>query len=75
MIFNEHFPDTFSDAEICQFNQDPLFKMGNTTVLSFSVHDSQIHQISTSGLDVMTPEPLPTDHPLTSLPNCVLVRK
>ena len=27
----------------------------------------------TSGLDVMTPEPLPVDHPLTRLDNCVLV--
>lgn len=26
-----------------------------------------------AGLDVMTPEPLPIDHPLTSLPNCTLV--
>uniref|UniRef100_A0A1B6E629 D-isomer specific 2-hydroxyacid dehydrogenase NAD-binding domain-containing protein n=1 Tax=Clastoptera arizonana TaxID=38151 RepID=A0A1B6E629_9HEMI len=25
-----------------------------------------------AGLDVMTPEPLPHDHPLTKLPNCVL---
>uniref|UniRef100_A0A1B6GR01 Glyoxylate reductase/hydroxypyruvate reductase n=2 Tax=Cuerna arida TaxID=1464854 RepID=A0A1B6GR01_9HEMI len=25
-----------------------------------------------AGLDVMTPEPLPPDHPLTKLPNCVL---
>ena len=26
-----------------------------------------------SGLDVMTPEPLPPSHPLTRLGNCVLV--
>jgi glyoxylate/hydroxypyruvate reductase len=26
-----------------------------------------------AGLDVMTPEPLPTDHPLISLPNCTMV--
>ena len=30
-------------------------------------------QISAAGLDVMTPEPLPPDHPLTRLGNCVLV--
>lgn len=29
--------------------------------------------IFAAGLDVMTPEPLPTDHPLTKLDNCVLV--
>lgn len=26
--------------------------------------------IFSAGLDVMTPEPLPFDHPLTKLPNC-----
>jgi len=29
--------------------------------------------IAMAGLDVMTPEPLPTDHPLTRLHNCVLI--
>ena len=28
------------------------------------------NKIFAAGLDVMTPEPLPTDHPLMSLPNC-----
>lgn len=28
------------------------------------------NQIFAAGLDVMTPEPLPKDHPLTKLPNC-----
>ena len=32
-------------------------------------------EILAAGLDVMTPEPLPTDHPLAQLPNCVLVRR
>lgn len=27
-------------------------------------------QIAAAGLDVTTPEPLPTDHPLLSLKNC-----
>lgn len=27
-------------------------------------------QIFAAGLDVMTPEPLPSNHPLTKLPNC-----
>lgn len=30
-------------------------------------------QIQAAGLDVTTPEPLPTDHPLFSLPNCVIL--
>ena len=29
--------------------------------------------IYAAGLDVMTPEPLPVDHPLTKLDNCVLI--
>lgn len=29
--------------------------------------------IAAAGLDVMTPEPLPVDHPLTKLDNCVLI--
>lgn len=30
-------------------------------------------RIRAAGLDVTTPEPLPTDHPLLSLPNCLIV--
>jgi lactate dehydrogenase-like 2-hydroxyacid dehydrogenase len=30
-------------------------------------------QIAAAGLDVTTPEPLPTDHPLLTLPNCVIL--
>ena len=30
-------------------------------------------QIAAAGLDVTTPEPLPADHPLLSLPNCVVL--
>lgn len=30
----------------------------------------QTKTIFAAGLDVMTPEPLPTDHPLLKLPNC-----
>ncbi|CAL4125411.1 unnamed protein product, partial [Meganyctiphanes norvegica] len=30
-------------------------------------------QIRAAGLDVMTPEPLPTDHELTKLPNCTII--
>ena len=31
------------------------------------------HKIFAAGLDVVTPEPLPPDHPLLSLPNCVII--
>lgn len=31
------------------------------------------NQISLAGLDVMTPEPLPTNHPLINLKNCILI--
>jgi glyoxylate/hydroxypyruvate reductase len=31
------------------------------------------NKIFAAGLDVMTPEPLPSDHPLMSLPNCVII--
>ncbi|XP_054744183.1 glyoxylate reductase/hydroxypyruvate reductase [Anastrepha obliqua] len=30
-------------------------------------------EIAAAGLDVMTPEPLPADHPLLKLPNCVVI--
>ncbi|XP_006751471.2 glyoxylate reductase/hydroxypyruvate reductase-like [Leptonychotes weddellii] len=30
-------------------------------------------QIAAAGLDVTTPEPLPTDHPLLTLKNCVIL--
>lgn len=28
------------------------------------------HQIFAAGLDVVTPEPIPKEHPLLTLPNC-----
>ena len=31
------------------------------------------HKIFAAGLDVMTPEPLPPDHPLMTLPNCLII--
>jgi glyoxylate/hydroxypyruvate reductase len=31
------------------------------------------NKIFAAGLDVMTPEPLPSDHPLMSLPSCVII--
>ncbi|NXW22721.1 GRHPR reductase, partial [Circaetus pectoralis] len=38
------------------------------------LYDALAHgQIAAAGLDVTTPEPLPTDHPLLSLKNCVIL--
>ncbi|KAG0723300.1 Glyoxylate reductase/hydroxypyruvate reductase [Chionoecetes opilio] len=36
------------------------------------IHALKTQQIRAAGLDVMTPEPLPPDHELTTLPNCTL---
>ncbi|KAJ1966949.1 hypothetical protein H4R35_006858 [Dimargaris xerosporica] len=33
----------------------------------------QNHEIAGAGLDVTTPEPLPADHPLCQLPNCIVL--
>ncbi len=33
----------------------------------------QYHKISAAALDVTDPEPLPTDHPLFNLPNCLVI--
>jgi glyoxylate/hydroxypyruvate reductase len=32
----------------------------------------ETNKIFAAGLDVMTPEPLPSNHPLMTLPNCVI---
>ena len=37
------------------------------------VHALKEGQIAGAGLDVTDPEPLPADHPLYSLPNCLIV--
>ena len=36
------------------------------------VHALTTHRIFAAGLDVTDPEPLPADHPLMQLPNCVV---
>ena len=37
------------------------------------VHALENHQIAAAALDVSDPEPLPPDHPLYKLPNCLIV--
>ncbi|NXI58377.1 GRHPR reductase, partial [Chloroceryle aenea] len=45
-----------------------------TVVNQEDLYDALAHgQIAAAGLDVTTPEPLPTDHPLLSLKNCVIL--
>lgn len=63
------------------FNADAFDKMKNTSVLVNVARGGVVDQealydaltsgkIFAAGLDVMTPEPLPADHALMSLPNC-----
>lgn len=66
------------------FNKQAFEKMKSTAVLinvargdivdQEALYDAlKNHKIFAAGLDVMTPEPLPADHPLLSLPNCVVI--
>jgi phosphoglycerate dehydrogenase-like enzyme len=44
------------------------------TVDQEALYDALVSgEIAAAGLDVTTPEPLPTDHPLLQLPNCVIL--
>ena len=63
------------------FNADAFDNMKNTSVFVNVARGGVVDQealydalksgkIFAAGLDVMTPEPLPADHPLMSLPNC-----
>ncbi|NXL38290.1 GRHPR reductase, partial [Glaucidium brasilianum] len=65
-------------------NKDFFSKMKKTSVFintsrgavvnQDDLYDALAHgQIAAAGLDVTTPEPLPTDHPLLSLRNCVIL--
>lgn len=65
------------------FNAEVFAKMKPTSVLvnvargdivdQDALYDAlKNHRIFAAGLDVMTPEPLPADHPLMTLPNCGL---
>lgn len=51
----------------------------NTLFSGALVNTNELHdalksgQLYAAGLDVMDPEPLPTDNPLFQLPNCVIL--
>ncbi|XP_063878982.1 glyoxylate reductase/hydroxypyruvate reductase-like isoform X1 [Scylla paramamosain] len=66
------------------FDEAAFAKMKNTAVIVNTSRGGVINQealvkalktnqIRAAGLDVMTPEPLPPDHELTTLPNCTLI--
>ncbi|XP_010138374.1 PREDICTED: glyoxylate reductase/hydroxypyruvate reductase, partial [Buceros rhinoceros silvestris] len=65
-------------------NKDFFSKMKKTSVFINTSRGAVVNQedlynalaqgqIAVAGLDVTTPEPLPTDHPLLSLKNCVIL--
>ncbi|KAE8632291.1 hypothetical protein XENTR_v10001505 [Xenopus tropicalis] len=65
-------------------NKDFFKKMKKTSIFINTSRGSVVNQedlyealasgqIAAAGLDVTTPEPLPTDHPLLSLKNCVIL--
>lgn len=65
------------------FNADAFRKMKRTAILINTSRGGTVDQealyqalvdgeIAAAGLDVTTPEPLPIDHPLLQLPNCVI---
>jgi len=73
---------TDSTREI--FNDAAFTKMKNSAIIVNTSRGGVIKQdalitalksgqIKAAGLDVMTPEPLPTDHELTKLPNCTIL--
>jgi glyoxylate/hydroxypyruvate reductase len=66
------------------FNADAFRRMKRTAILINTSRGGTVDQealydalvsgeIAAAGLDVTTPEPLPTDHPLLRLPNCVIL--
>jgi len=66
------------------FNEAAFTKMKNSAIIVNTSRGGVIKQdalisalksgqIRAAGLDVMTPEPLPTDHELTKLPNCTII--
>lgn len=66
------------------FNAETFRKMKRTAILINTSRGGTVDQnalydalvsgeIAGAGLDVTTPEPLPTDHPLLTLPNCLVL--
>lgn len=66
------------------FNAEAFRRMKRTAILINTSRGGTVDQealydalvsgeIAAAGLDVTTPEPLPTDHPLLRLPNCVIL--
>ncbi len=66
------------------FNRDVFKKMKKSAVFINTSRGGLVNQedlyealkngdIRAAGLDVTVPEPLPVDHPLLTLPNCVIV--
>jgi lactate dehydrogenase-like 2-hydroxyacid dehydrogenase len=73
-----------NDATRHLFGQDAFARMKPTSVLINTSRGPVVDQdalytalstgqIAAAGLDVTTPEPLPLDHPLFGLPNCVVL--
>jgi lactate dehydrogenase-like 2-hydroxyacid dehydrogenase len=73
-----------NDATRHLFGQDVFARMKPTAVLINTSRGPVVDQdalyaalstgqIAAAGLDVTTPEPLPVDHPLFTLPNCVIL--
>ena len=65
-------------------DQDAFRRMKSSTMLINTARGGEVDtgalyqalstgQIKAAGLDVTDPEPLPPDHPLYSLPNCVIL--
>lgn len=58
------------DTSAASWTSSPVFARG-AVVNQEDLYDALAQgQIAAAGLDVTTPEPLPTDHPLLSLKNC-----
>ena len=66
------------------FGADTFRKMKNSAILintsrggtvdQEALHDALVSgEIAGAGLDVTTPEPIPADHPLLKLPNCIIL--
>uniref|UniRef100_A0A0A9WLR9 Glyoxylate reductase/hydroxypyruvate reductase n=2 Tax=Lygus hesperus TaxID=30085 RepID=A0A0A9WLR9_LYGHE len=73
-----------SDQTRGLFNKDKFAMMKSTAIFVNSSRGAVVDQealydalvcgkIRAAGLDVMTPEPLPSDHPLLTLQNCVIL--